>query len=393
MGPLNGVKIVELAAIGPAPMCGMLLADLGATVLRIERLEPSGLGVARPIAFNLIMRNRETIALDLKAPHCVDLVLDLVETADALIEGFRPGVAERLGLGPQECLERNPALVYGRVTGWGQDGPLAHAAGHDLNYIALAGALAAIGRSGQLPAPPLNMVGDFAGGALFLAVGVLSALLEARRSGKGQVVDAAIADGVATMMMPFFGLSAADLWSEARGENVLDSGAPFYDVYACADGALVSLAPIEDKFFALFLNRVGLPEDALAMKADRARWPELRALLAETFARHPRDHWCDLLEGTDACFAPVLTMADMANHPHMRARGVVAEIAGVRQPVPAPRFSRTRPATPRPPANAKPEDYESILRRWLPPDRVGLALERAEARAPAKPRSAQPSLA
>lgn len=391
MGPLTGVKIVELAAIGPAPMCAMLLADLGATVLRIDRLEPSGLGVERPMAFNLIMRNREAVALDLKAPGAVDLVLDLVARADALIEGFRPGVAERLGLGPQACQARNPRLVYGRVTGWGQDGPLAHAAGHDLNYIALAGALAAIGRAGGLPAPPLNVVGDFAGGALFLAVGMLSALLEARASGRGQVVDAAITEGVATMMMPFFGLGAAGLWNERRGENILDSGAPFYDVYACADGALLSLAPIEDKFFAEFLRRAGLPETLLAMKTDRARWGELRARLEERFAAHPRQYWCDLLEGTDACVAPVLTMAEAREHPHLRARDALIDVAGVVQPAPAPRFSRTCPAPPAPPRPADPRRYEDILAGWLPPERLAPALEQLGAKPAPQARSIQPA--
>lgn len=373
MGPLAGLKVVEFAGVGPAPICAMMLADLGAEVLRIERVGPSGLGVERPVEFNFILRNRHAVALDLKRAEDVATALDLVAAADALIEGFRPGVMERLGLGPEPCLARNGRLVYGRVTGWGQTGPLADTAGHDLNYIALTGALAAIGRPGGLPAPPLNLVGDFAGGGLFLAIGVLAALMEARTSGRGQVVDAGIMDGALSMMMQFFGMRAAGLWSAARGGNILDSGAPFYDVYACADGRLISVAPIEDKFFAVLAARLGLPPECAAMKRDPARWGELRALLAATFAGHDRDHWCGLLAESDACVAPVLDMDEVRHHPQIAARGALVEVSGHLQPAPAPRFSRTVPDAPRPPGPADPAAAAAILRRWLATDRAGPA--------------------
>lgn len=375
MGPLKGLKIIELAGIGPAPMCGMLLADLGARVLRIDRPTPAKLGVERPLEYNLVLRNREAIALDLKSPASVDLMLDLVESADGLIEGFRPGVTERLGLGPDTCLARNPRLVYGRVTGWGQDGPLAKSAGHDLNYIALTGALDAIGRAGGPPTPPLNLVGDFGGGGLYLALGMLAALLEARTSGEGQVVDASIVDGAASMMMQFYGMHASGLWRNQRGSNILDSGAPFYDVYSCADGRYVSVAPIEDKFFAELLDRLSLPASLIEMKRDCEQWERLRSILADTFASKPARYWCDLLEGTDACFAPVLSMAEAAAHPHVNARETLVEVAGVVQPAPAPRFSRSRPAKPFPPKPAEPQHYEETLRTWLPAERVAQALE------------------
>ena len=375
MGPLSGLKVIELAGIGPAPMCGMLLADLGAIVLRIDRVEPSGLGVERPIEFNLIMRNRDTVALDLKSKPAIDLVLRLVQQADILIEGFRPGVTERLGLGPKECMERNPALVYGRVTGWGQDGPLAKSAGHDLNYVALTGALAAIGRAGAPPTPPLNVVGDFAGGGLFLAFGILAAVIEAKRSGTGQVVDAGIVDGVASMMTQFFGMKAAGLWTDSRGDNILDSGAPFYDVYECSDGRFISIAPIEDKFFLSFVKLVGLPASTIDMKRDKRQWDQLRRTLADTFAEKPSQYWCGLLENTDACFAPVLTMEEARNHPHLNARKTLIEIAGIVQPAPAPRFSRSVPETPRAPCAHDPDNYKAILSRWLPRDELTSALE------------------
>ncbi|WP_256561068.1 CaiB/BaiF CoA-transferase family protein [Bradyrhizobium sp. CCGUVB4N] len=375
MGPLGGLKIVELAGIGPAPMCGMLLADLGASVLRIDRLEPSGLGVERPIEFNLIMRNRDTVALDLKSKRSIELVLRLVQQSDVLIEGFRPGVTERLGLGPTECMERNPALVYGRVTGWGQDGPLSKYAGHDLNYVAITGALAAMGRAGAPPTPPLNVVGDFAGGGLFLALGILAAVIEARRSGKGQVVDAGIVDGVASMMTQFFGMKAAGLWTERRGDNILDSGAPFYDVYRCADDQFISVAPIEDKFFLELVQLIDLPASTIELKKDKRRWGELRTVLADTFVKKSSQHWRNLLENTDACFAPVLTMEEAASHPQLKARKTLIEVAGVVQPAPAPRFSRSVPDIPRPPRAHDPKDYEEILSRWLPREELAPALE------------------
>ncbi|MCO6415230.1 CoA transferase [Siccirubricoccus sp. KC 17139] len=370
MGPLAGVRIIELAGIGPAPMCAMLLADLGASVLRIDRPDPPELGFKRPLRFNLLLRGRQTIALDLKQSAARDLVLELVGKADGLIEGFRPGVTERLGLGPEDCFARNPRLVYGRITGWGQQGPLAQAAGHDLNYIALTGALHAIGREGQPPSPPLNVLGDYAGGSLYLAVGMLAAVIEARTSGKGQVIDAAVVDGTAHLMATFHGLLAAGLIREERGVNLMDSGAPFYDCYACADGRFISVAPIEGRFFAELLRRLGIEAGEVPPQSDRSRWPELRRRLAETFATRTRDEWCAVLEGSDACFAPVLTMEEAARHPHMRARQTYVEIDGVVQPAPAPRFSRSVPKTPAPPKPAEAQDAVEALDGWLAHERV-----------------------
>jgi alpha-methylacyl-CoA racemase len=348
-GPLAGLKIIEMAGIGPAPMCAMLLADLGATVLRIDRREPSGLGLPGHARFQILHRSRHAIAVDLKHPEGVALVLRLVERADALIEGFRPGVMERLGLGPEACLARNSKLVFGRMTGWGQQGPLAGAAGHDLNYIALAGVLHSIGRAGEPPTPPLNLVGDFGGGALYLAMGVLAALLEAERSGKGQVVDAAMVDGAASLMAIFYALYAAGSFTLDRGENLLDSGAFFYDVYECADGRYVSLAAIEDKFLEEFLRRMEIDPAEMPPKLDRRRWPEAKAKLQARFNTKSREEWCRLLEGSDACFAPVLSIAEAPSHPHNRARGTFVEVDGIVQPAPAPRFSRTPTALPTPP--------------------------------------------
>jgi crotonobetainyl-CoA:carnitine CoA-transferase CaiB-like acyl-CoA transferase len=361
-GPLAGLRVVEFAGIGPAPMCAMVLADLGAQVLRIDRPDPPELGFKRPLRFNLLLRGRRVLALDLKDAAQRAKAMKLVAHADALIEGFRPGVMERLGLGPEPCLQANPRLVYGRMTGWGQDGPLAQAAGHDINYIALTGALHHTGRAGQLPAFPLNLLGDYAGGALYLAIGILAAVMEARRSGQGQVVDAAIVDGTAHLMTSVHGLAAAGLLAEARGTNALDSGAPFYDCYACADGRHVAIGPIEGRFHAELLQRLGIAGD-FPPQHDRARWPEARERLAAVFRTRSRDEWCALLEGTDACFAPVLTPAEAMAHPHMRARGVYAEIDGVPQPVAAPRFSRTPPRLPIPPQPADPSD--DALAGWL----------------------------
>lgn len=366
MGPLEGVRIVEFAGVGPGPMCAMLLADMGATVLRLDRTAPAKLGVERPVEFNFILRNRQTLALDLKNEADVKLAKELVDRADAVIEGFRPGVMERLGLGPDECLNRNPKLVYGRITGWGQTGPLAQLAGHDLNYIALTGAAAAIGRRGELPAPPLNLVGDFAGGGLYLALGILAALHEANRSKKGQVIDASIVDGSLSMMMQFYGMKAAGLWNLERGSNILDSGAPFYDVYKCADGRLISIAPIEDKFFDEFLTKAGLPAECMAMKRDRRRWDELRELMTKTFASRDSKYWLDILEGSDACYAPVLTMEEAPLHPHLVARKSFVEVGGQLHPAPQPLFSRTPSDKPSPPKVADPADREAILREWLP---------------------------
>lgn len=370
MGPLAGIKVLELAGIGPAPMCAMVLADLGATVLRIDRPEPAELGIQRPLKYNLVLRGRRSLALDLKQPAARDLVLRLAERADALIEGFRPGVTERLGLGPADCLSRNPRLVYGRMTGWGQAGPLAQAAGHDLNYIALTGALDSMGRAGQPPTPPLNIVGDYAGGSLYLAIGILAAVISARASGRGQVVDAAIVDGTAHLMTAFHGLLAAGMWNAERGTNLLDSGAPFYDCYECADGGWVSVAPIEKRFHTELLHRLGLDAADFPPQSDRERWPEARARLAAAFRLRTRDEWCALLEGTDACFAPTLTMDEATRHPHMVARGTYVEIDGVVQPAPAPRFSVTVPGVPDPPQKAAPENAEAALQGWLEADEI-----------------------
>jgi len=368
MGPLKGIRIVELAGIGPGPMAAMLLADLGATVLRVDRPVDAGLGIPRPLRYNLLLRNRQEMALDLKDPAGRELVLRLVQEADGLIEGFRPGVTERMGLGPDACWARNPGLVYGRMTGWGQQGPLAQSAGHDLNYIAVTGVLDLIGREGQPPTPPLNLLGDYAGGALYLALGMLAALLEARSSGTGQVVDAAIVDGTASLATSFFGLSAAGLLQPGRGRNVLDSGAPFYDVYACADGLWVSVAPIEGKFFHDLLQRMGLDTQDLGAQNDRSHWPQLRAALAQRFKTRKRDEWCALLDGTDACFAPVMSAQEAPTHPHLQARGTFVEVDGVVQPAAAPRFSRTAPPAPRAPQASSAESAMQALRDWIGED-------------------------
>jgi alpha-methylacyl-CoA racemase len=360
MGPLSGFKIVEIAGIGPAPMCAMLLADLGATVLRVERIEASGLGIDKPARFEIMNRSRHAVAIDLKKPQGVETVLRLVEGADAFIEGFRPGVAERLGIGPDECLARNPRLVYGRMTGWGQTGPLAQAAGHDLNYIALTGVLDAIGRAGQKPTPPLNLVGDFGGGALYLALGIACGLLEAQRSGQGQVVDAAMTDGAASLMTMFFGMRAAGQLATERGANILDSGAFFYEVYECADGKHVAVAPIEDKFLAELFRLIAVDPSDFPAKLAAKSWPAAKEKLAAIFKSRTRDEWCRLLEGSDACFAPVLSLDEAPAHPHNTARGTFVTIDGITQPAPAPRFSRTPSATPTPPEAPASE----ALREW-----------------------------
>jgi len=361
MGPLKGVKVIELAGIGPGPMCAMLLADLGATVLRIDRPGAEDLNLNRPLKYNLLLRSRETLAVDLKNPAGRNLVLRLIEKADVLTEGFRPGVTERLGLGPEDCFQRNRKLVYGRMTGWGQDGPLSQAAGHDLNYIALTGALHAIGPQGAAPVPPLNLVADFGGGALYLAFGIVAALLEARQSGQGQVVDATMLDGVASLMTAFTGMLAAGITDTRRGSNVLDGGAYFYQVYECADGEHVSLAPIEPKFHAELLQRLGLdPADYVQM--DRPGWPAARDQLAAVFRTKTRAEWCALLEGTDVCFAPVLSLPEAMAHPHNTARGTFVDVAGVMQSAPAPRFSRTVPDKPTPP---RPPNADAALAGWL----------------------------
>lgn len=348
MGPLAGLRVLELAGIGPVPMCATLLADLGADVVRIDRLAPSGLGVALERRVEVHGRSRRSAAFDLKVPAAREAVLALAAGSDVLLEGFRPGVAERLGLGPAPCHARNPRLVYGRMTGFGQQGPLAQSAGHDLNYLALAGALHAIGPAGGAPVPPLNLVADYGGGALYLAFGVLAALHERTRSGRGQVVDAAMVDGVASLMGLFHGLQAAGAWSDARGANLLDGGAPFYATYETADGKWVAIGAIEPKFFAELARRIGLDARFVAAQNDRSQWPALREAIATIVRGRTRQAWCDLLEGTDACFAPVLTIGEAARHPHAVARGGYVEVEGAVQPAPAPRFDRSVPEPVRP---------------------------------------------
>ncbi len=340
-GPLSGVKVLELAGIGPGPFCGMLLADMGADVLRVDRAQEGDLGLPVEPKFDIIARGRRSIALDLKRPESVAMVLAWAAKADVLIEGFRPGVTERLGLGPDACLARNPRLVYGRITGWGQDGPLAQAAGHDINYIALTGALHSIGRKGEAPVPPLNLVGDYGGGGMYLAFGVACALFEARASGKGQVIDAAMTEGAASLMAMFYGRMAAGHWRDERGVNVLDTGAPWYDAYETADGKHVAIGSIEGRFYAELLERLGLDPKTLPGQHERKRWPELRAAFTAAFKTRTRDTWCKEMEGTDVCFAPVLSLAEAPQHAHNRARGAFVDIDGVPQPAPAPRFSRT----------------------------------------------------
>jgi alpha-methylacyl-CoA racemase len=341
MGPLAGLRVIEMAGIGPAPFCGMLLADMGAEVVRVDRLVPSGLGVETPVMYDLFNRNKKSVALDLKSADGVAVARKLIARADMLIEGFRPGVMEKLGLGPDTCLADNPKLVYGRMTGWGQEGPLALAAGHDLNYIALTGALAAIGQTGGEPVVPLNLIGDFGGGAMYLAMGMLAALVEARSSGRGQVVDAAIVDGTASLMTMFHSFQQMGAWDLQRGNNIIDGGAPFYAVYETSDGKYVSVGAIETKFYAELIERLGLAGETLPKQHEKKRWPELRARFAEIFRGKTRDEWCALLEGTDACFAPVLDMVEARKHAHMAARNIHLEVDGVVNPAPAPRFSRT----------------------------------------------------
>ncbi len=360
-GPLTGTKVVELASIGPGPFCAMLLADMGADVLRLDRTEEADLGVPIEPRFNLLNRGRRSVAIDLKHAEGVATARRLIERADALIEGFRPGVAERLGLGPDECLTRNPRLVYGRVTGWGQDGPLASTAGHDINYIALAGALGAIGTA-ESPVPPLNIVGDYGGGGAYLAFGIVCALLECRSSGRGQVVDAAMVDGAASLLASAYGQLAAGA-RRKRGANVLDGGAPWYGVYETGDGEHVSVGAIEARFYRRLLENLGLAGEQLPDQQDREGWPALRARFAAVFRTKTRAEWQRLLEGTDACFAPVLSLAEAPQHPHNAARGTFVEVEGVVQPAPAPRFSRTKPELRQGPPT-RGQHTDEALRDW-----------------------------
>ncbi len=359
MGPLNGIKIIEIAGIGPGPFCAMMLSDLGAEVVRIDRKSSMGDGSK----FNILNRGRRSVAVDLKNADGVETVMRLVEQADALIEGFRPGVMERLGLGPDVCLERNPRLVFGRMTGWGQEGPLAHAAGHDINYISLTGALHAIGRHGERPVPPLNLVGDFGGGGMMLALGVTSALLETQKSGKGQVVDAAMTDGSAALMAIIYGLKAMGIWEAERGTNMLDGGAHFYDAYECADGKWISIGSIEPQFYALLLEKAGIDDPEFQDQMDREKWPDLKVKTIELFKTKSRDEWCEIMEGSDVCFAPILDLSEAPEHPHNKARNTFIEIDGVIQPAPAPRFSRTPNANPAPPPAAG-QHTDEVLMSW-----------------------------
>ncbi|WP_411288857.1 CaiB/BaiF CoA transferase family protein [Phenylobacterium sp.] len=353
-GPLTGLKVVEFAGIGPGPFCGMLLADLGADVVRIDR--KGGRGGA---ASDVTARGRRSVALDLKTPAAIEACLKLMEGADAILEGFRPGVMERLGLGPDVALKRNPKLVYGRMTGWGQTGPYANAAGHDMNYIAITGALHAIGTEAK-PVPPLNLVGDFGGGALYLAFGLLAGVIHARESGQGQVIDCAMSDGAASLMAMFYGFKAGGMWQEERRSNLLDGGAHFYDTYQCADGKWISIGSIEPQFYALLLEKTGVDDPEFARQMDRAAWPSLREKLATAIVGKTQDEWCAIMGGTDVCFAPVLDLDEAPRHPHNAARQTFVEVAGVMQPAPAPRFSETPGAIQGPPPAIGAHDREAL---------------------------------
>jgi len=349
MGPLHGYRIVEIGAIGPGPFCAMMLADMGADVIRLDRHEAADLGLKRETRFATLNRGRKSVAIDLKAPGAVEAVMRLVRSADGLIEGFRPGVTERLGLGPDACLRENPKLAYGRITGWGQQGPLAQEAGHDINYLAIAGALHGIGRKGAPPSPPSNLLADMAGGGMYLAFGMVCAILEASRSGQGQVVDAAMVDGVASLMTSVSGMYAAGLLNDERGGNYYDSGCPWYDSYETADGEFMSVGAIEKRFYGTMIERLELDAKTLPGQHDRARWPELRRHFEAAFKTRTRAEWVSRFAGHDACVAPVLTLREAQGHAHLKERRTFIEIAGVPQPAPAPRFSRTRPDIPTPP--------------------------------------------
>jgi alpha-methylacyl-CoA racemase len=356
MGPLSGTRIVEFAGIGPGPFAAMLLSDMGAEIIRIDRK-----GGRSPSKMEVTYRGRRAVALDMKKPEAVETALRLIDKADALIEGFRPGVMERLGVGPDVCLKRNPKLVYGRMTGWGQTGPLTMAAGHDINYIALTGALHGIGHKGGKPVPPLNLVGDFGGGALYLAFGIACGLLEAGKSGKGQVIDAAMTDGAASLMAMFFGMHAMGMWKDERGENLLDSAAHFYDTYETKDGKFVALGSIEPQFYKELLEKTGIADPAFAAQMDRGAWPALKEKLAAVIKTKTRDEWDAIMAGSDVCYAPVLSLAEAPKHPHNEARKTFVDVGGVVQPAPAPRFSRTVPEVQGPPQGA---DNAAALAAW-----------------------------
>lgn len=362
-GPLQGVRIVELAGVGPAPFSGMMLADAGADVLRIDRSDRASYPPQEGAHFDLMNRGRRSVAVDLKHPGGVELVLRLAAQADGLMEGFRPGVAERLGIGPDACLARNRALVYGRMTGWGQSGPMAPRAGHDIDYIALAGALEPVGRAGERPVPPLNLVGDFGGGGMLLAFGMVAAILSARVTGEGQVVDAAMVDGAASLMTMTYAFRQVGMWRDERGVNILDTGAHFYEVYETADGGYLGVGAIEPQFYAELLRLLGLDGEDLPDQMDRAHWPAMKQRFAALFATRSRDEWMAVFEGSDACVAPVLSLAEAPRHPHNVHRGTFTEVAGVEQPAPSPRFSRTPGAIRRPPPH--PGQYgDEALADW-----------------------------
>ena len=345
MGPLSGFRIIELAGIGPGPFCGMMLADMGAEVIRVDRL---GGNPSSSVGHDILFRNRKSIAVNLKHPDGVETVLKLCENADAIFEGYRPGVAERLGVGPEHCQQRNPKLVYGRMTGWGQDGPLASSAGHDINYISISGALHAVGRRGEKPLPPLNLFGDFGGGGMMMAFGLVCALLEAQKSGQGQVIDSAMHEGSAALMAMFYGLKGQGMFTSERGTHMLDSGAHFYDVYQTQDGKYISIGSIEPQFYALLKEKAGLPEEDFGMQMNPAQWPEQKQKIEAIFKGRTRDEWCEIMEGSDVCFAPVLDLEEAPHHPHNQARNSFVTVNQVTQPAPTPRFSRTPSETPRP---------------------------------------------
>ncbi len=375
MGPLTGIRVLEIAGLGPAPFCGMLLADMGADVIRIDRASAVRLD-RNDASTDVLGRGKRSVAVDLKDPDGVAAVLTLAKTADVLIEGFRPGVAERLGIGPQQCHAVNPRLVYGRMTGWGQTGPLAHAAGHDINYVALSGMLHGIGRADQPPVPPLNLVGDYGGGGMLLALGITSALIEVSRTGKGPVLDTAMTEGSALLGTFFHGYMAEGRWSVDRGQNLIDSGAPFYDVYETADGKFVSVGPIEPHFYAELVALAGLDEPDAPAQYDTAAWPEGKQRFAEVFAQKTRDEWCALLEGTDACFAPVLDMAEAPLHPHNVDRQSFIEIDGVVQPAPAPRFSSRPTHMPSAPVPVGNNTNEVLAEAGIPADAIASLRDR-----------------
>jgi alpha-methylacyl-CoA racemase len=371
-GPLTGLKIVEFAGIGPGPFCGMLLSDLGADVVRVDRK-----GGGRGAPSDVTARGRRSVALDLKSPRAVEACLKLMDRADAIIEGFRPGVMERLGLGPDVVLKRNPKLVYGRMTGWGQTGPYAQAAGHDMNYIAITGALHAIGTKDK-PVPPLNLVGDFGGGALYLAFGLLAGVIQARETGKGQVVDCAMSDGAASLMAMFYGMKGAGIWREERRSNLLDGGAHFYDTYQCSDGRWISIGSIEPQFYALLLEKTGITDPDFQRQMDRSIWPDLREKLARVIASKTQAEWTELMAGSDVCFAPVLDLDEAPKHPHNAARKTFVEVAGVVQPAPAPRFSATPGAIQGPPPAIGAHNREALT-DWGFTEAEISALDAAEA--------------